>query len=178
MQGSSRVSMAAATDRVEPLLGTPEVAGLGDELFAVVRLLETNPELRSALSDTSRATQDRSALLAGLLAGNVLPATAMLVQQAVSGGKGNVEKVLADYQRIAASAQDEILAVVRSARELGDTELNRLSKALGQQYDTTVHLHVVVDPAVIGGVRIEIGDDRIDGTISSRIDDARRRLVG
>jgi len=151
---------------------------ISDELFAVARLLETNPDLRSALSDASRSTQDRSALLTGLLGSQVLPATSTLVEQAVSGGKGNVEKVLADYQRVAAAAQDEVLAVVRTARELGDAELRRLSKALGEQYDTTVHLHVVVDPDLVGGLRIEIGDDRIDGTISSRIDDARRRLVG
>ena len=92
---------------------------------------------------------------------------------------GNVEKVLADYQQVAAAAQDEILAVVRTARELGDAELDpALEQALGQQYGTTVHLHVVVDPTLVGGMRIEIGDDLIDGTISSRLDDARRRLVG
>lgn len=151
---------------------------VSDELFAVVRLLETNPELRSALSDASRTPQDRAELLTGLLGEQVLPATSRLVQQAVTSGRGNVEKVLADYQRVAAGAQDEILAVVRTARELGSAELTRLSKALGQQYDTTVHLHVVVDPSLVGGLRIEVGDDRIDGTISSRIDDARRRLVG
>lgn len=151
---------------------------VSDELFAVVRLLETSPELRSALSDASRTPQDRADLLTGLLGKQVLPATSRLVQQAVTSGRGNVEKVLADYQRVAAAAQDEILAVVRTARELGSAELTRLSEALGQQYATTVHLHVVVDPSLVGGLRIEVGDDRIDGTISSRIDDARRRLVG
>ena len=151
---------------------------ISDELFAVVRLLETNPELRSALSDASRSSQDRSALLTDLLGDRVLPATLTLVEQAVASGTGNVEKVLHRYERVTAAAQDEILAVVRTARELGDTELRRLSTALGQQYATTVHLHVVVDPDLIGGLRIEIGHDRIDGAISSRIDDARRRLVG
>ena len=97
----------------------------------MVRLLETNPELRSALSDASRTTQDRSALLTGLLGSQVLPATSTLVAQAITSGKGNVEKVLGDYQRVAAAAQDEILAVVRTARELGEAELRRLSKALG-----------------------------------------------
>jgi F-type H+-transporting ATPase subunit delta len=41
-----------------------------------------------------------------------------------------------------------------------------------------VHPNVVVDPEVIGGVRVEIGDDIIDGTVVSRLDDARRRLAG
>jgi len=151
---------------------------ISDELFAVTRLLEENPELRSALSDSSRTAEDRSALLTGLLDGQVLPATARLVEQAVASGSGSVERVLGDYQQIAASAQDEMLAVVRTAQELDKKDLERLSIALGKQYATTVHLHVVVDPDLVGGLRIEIGDDRIDGTISSRIDDARRRLVG
>lgn len=151
---------------------------INDELFAVVRLLENYPELRSALSDASRTTQDRSALLTGLLGSQVLPATSTLVEQAVTSGKGNIEKVLSDYQSVAAGAQNEVLAVVRTARELGDDELGRLSKALGKQYDTTVHLHVVVEADLVGGLRIEIGDDQIDGTISGRIDDARRHLVG
>lgn len=153
-------------------------ARISDELFAVVRLLSANPELRSALSDMSRTAADRSSLLTGLLGDQVLPATSQLVAQAVASGRANVEKVLADYQRVAASAQDETLAVVRTATELDTKDLDRLAGALGKQYDTTVHLHVVVDPDLVGGLRIEIGDDRIDGTISGRIDDARRQLVG
>ena len=54
----------------------------------------------------------------------------------------------------------------------------RVAEVLGSQYDTTVHLNVIVDPDVLGGVRVEIGDEVIDGTIASRLDDARRRLVG
>jgi F-type H+-transporting ATPase subunit delta len=49
---------------------------------------------------------------------------------------------------------------------------------LARQYDRPVHLNVVVDPDVIGGIRVEIGDDVIDGTVVSRLDDARRRLAG
>ena len=41
-----------------------------------------------------------------------------------------------------------------------------------------MHLNVVVDPDVIGGIRVEIGDDVIDGTVASRLDDARRKLAG
>jgi F-type H+-transporting ATPase subunit delta len=151
---------------------------ISDELFAVTQLLEENPELRSALSDSSRTTDDRNALLAGLLDGQVLPASSTLLRQAVASRNGSVERVLGDYQRIAASAQDEMVAVVRTAQELDPKDLDRLATALGKQYATTVHLHVVVDPDLVGGLRIEIGDDRIDGTISGRIDDARRRLVG
>ena len=64
------------------------------------------------------------------------------------------------------------------ARELSADEQQRLAAALAKQYGRTVHLHVVVDPDVLGGLRVEIGDDVIDGTVFSRLDDARRRLAG
>ena len=53
-----------------------------------------------------------------------------------------------------------------------------LRTALSRQYDRDVHLNVVIDPDVIGGIRVEIGDDVIDGTVSSRLDEARRKLAG
>jgi F-type H+-transporting ATPase subunit delta len=70
------------------------------------------------------------------------------------------------------------VATVRSARALSVADQARLAEALGKQYDTTVHLHVVVDTDLVGGVRIEIGDDVIDGSVANRLDDARRRLAG
>jgi F-type H+-transporting ATPase subunit delta len=71
-----------------------------------------------------------------------------------------------------------VVATVRVARPLDKADQKRLAEVLGQQYSTTVHLNVVVDPDVLGGIRVEIGDEVIDGTIASRLDDARRRLAG
>ena len=67
---------------------------------------------------------------------------------------------------------------MHTARELADSERERLAQALVAQYDTSVHLQVVVDPDVVGGLRVEIGDDVIDGTVSSKLEDAQRRLAG
>jgi F-type H+-transporting ATPase subunit delta len=67
---------------------------------------------------------------------------------------------------------------VHTARELSADELQRLAAALGTQYGKDVQLHVVVDPALIGGLRVEIGDDVIEGTVVNRLDEARRRLAG
>jgi F-type H+-transporting ATPase subunit delta len=79
---------------------------------------------------------------------------------------------------MAAETQGETVATVRVARPLADADQQRLTGLLSSQYDATVHLNVVVDPEVLGGLRVEIGDEVIDGTIASRLDDARRRLVG
>ena len=69
-------------------------------------------------------------------------------------------------------------STVRSARPLTDSDRARLEKALSAKYGKAVHTNVVVDPDLLGGIKVEIGDDVIDGTVSSRLDDARRRLAG
>ncbi|MGA8248252.1 MAG: F0F1 ATP synthase subunit delta [Nocardioides sp.] len=149
-----------------------------DELFELGRLVDGNAELRDALSDPGRSVDDKSALLDALLDGKVLPATLTLAKQALAGTYHTMSAALTTYRTIAAESQGEVVATVRVARPLAAADERRLTEVLGRQYAATVHLNVVIDPEVLGGVRVEIGDQVIDGTISTRMDEARRRLVG
>ena len=149
-----------------------------DELFALGRLIEANPDLRGALADSSRSTADKVGLLKGLLDGKVLPATLTLVEHAVSTATGTVERAISSFQQVAADVQGEMLATVRAAEELSESDQTRLSETLGRQYNRSIRLRVVVEPELVGGLRVEIGDDVIDGTVSGRLDDARRKLAG
>jgi F-type H+-transporting ATPase subunit delta len=151
---------------------------LEDELFAVGQLVQSNPELRDALSDPARTRADKGGLVDSLLGGKALPATVALVQQALSGSHRTVGVALAAYAKVAAEVRGQGVATVRVARPLADAERERLAGALARTYGRDVHLNVVVDPDVIGGIRVEIGDDVIDGTVSSRLDEAGRKLAG
>ncbi len=158
--------------------GAGDPGRLADELFDVERLVSQAPALRNALGDPARTVADKQVLLRDLLGTRVLPATALLVEQALSGTHRTIGLALEDYQRIASAVQGERVATVRSARPLSAPEHDRLEAALSRQYDRSVHLNVVVDPTLVGGLRVEIGDDVIDGSVASRLDDARRRLAG
>ena len=179
---TSSADLATALEQLA-VMSTVRSAGakgkqVGDELFGVRRMVDTSAELRSALSDPSRTPTDRGGLLAGLLSGKVESATETLVAEAVSRGRGSVDAALDEYLELAAEALEETVVTVHTARELSDADQQRLSDALSKQYSTTVQLHVVLDPALIGGLRVEIGDDVIDGTVASRLDDARRHVAG
>lgn len=164
---------------VETLVRSSGDAGrVADELFSVERLLVEEHGLRNVLADPSRSSADKQGLLRSLLEKRVLVSTERLVEQAVSGGHRTISLALAEYQKVAARVDKGQVATVRSARALDDSEQRRLEEALRKQYSSAVHLNLVVDPDLVGGVRVEIGDDVIDGSVSNRLDDAKRALVG
>lgn len=151
---------------------------LADELFAFGQAVNDNPSLRDALSDPARSVADKATLLRSLLDGKALAATITLAQQSLAGTYRTVASALATYQQVAAQVHGERVATVRVAHPLSETERQRLSDALSRQYERQLHLNVVIDPTVVGGIRVEIGDDVIDGTVASRLDEARRKLAG
>jgi F-type H+-transporting ATPase subunit delta len=151
---------------------------LADEIFALSRTVTANPELRDALSNPARSTADKAALLDDLLGGKVLPATLALAKQSLAGTYRTVTAALENYRKVAAEARGEYVATVRVVSPLSDADRGRLTTALSQQYGREIHVNEIVDPRVVGGLRVELGDDVIDGTVSSRLDDARRKLVG
>jgi len=151
---------------------------LSNELFAVGQLINEQHDLRTALSDPARSGSDKGQLLRDLLGGKTLPATQRLAEQALTGSHRSVTVAIEEYQKIAAAAHNQRVAEVHVAQELSDDEVGRLEAALSNQYGRTVHLNVVIDPSIIGGMRVEIGDDVIDGTVSGRLADARRKLAG
>ncbi len=151
---------------------------LDDELFSVAQLVNDAHDLRSALSDPARVASDKAGLLRSLLEDKALPATVRLAEQALAGSYRTVSVALEEFGKIAAHVHNESVAQVTVAHELSEADFRRLTDALSRQYGRPIHANVIVDPEVLGGIRVEIGDDVIDGAVSSRLDDARRALAG
>jgi F-type H+-transporting ATPase subunit delta len=151
---------------------------LEDELFRFSRIVRQQPDLRAALAGQQFPAERRRELLERLLAGRVTPAALRLITQAVAAPRGrSLEESLEEYARLAAEWRQRLIAVVRVATELTGTQRERLAAALSATYGHGIHLNVVVDPLVVGGMSIQIGDEVIDGTLSSRLALLRRRLA-
>ena len=142
------------------------------------RSAEREVRTARAPSDPARSVEDKRALVRGLLDGRYTPAAVRLAEQSVAGSHRTVAVAMEEYQKVAAAHRNRLVATVRVARELTEVDAQRLAGVLAGQYGRPVHLNVVVDPEVMGGMRVEIGDDVIDGTVASRLDEARRRLAG
>jgi F-type H+-transporting ATPase subunit delta len=155
-----------------------KLGDLEDELFRFGRVVSGDPELRDAITNKQVPAARRQELVRALLEGKASSSATNLAVQAVASRHRSFEAALESFQKLAADRQRRLVAVVRTAVELEPSERERLATALGSLYGRDVHLNVLVDPEVLGGIRVELGDDVIDGSIAGRLDDARRRMAG
>ena len=149
-----------------------------DELFRVDRLVANDDHLRFTLSDPGVDDTAKVAIFADLLAGKADPSTVALVTHLVTHPRGRrLEEALSDLVIQSARRRQRLLARVTVAADITATQADRLAAALGRIYRQPVDLQVDVDPGVMGGVVVRIGDEVIDGSIAHRLDEARRRLA-
>ena len=151
---------------------------LEDGLFRFGRVVAAHPDLRAALADLSLPAHGKRELLGTLLEGKVSAVTLTLINQMVAHPRGRPLTVALDQcADIAARHRQQLVAVVRTAVDLSAAQRRRLARALTASYGHDVHLDVVIDPSVMGGISVQIGDELIDGTAASRLAAVRRKLA-
>jgi F-type H+-transporting ATPase subunit delta len=151
---------------------------LEDELFRLDRVVVAERALADKLSDRSIPVGLRQHLIHGLLQDKADAVTVRLVERAVDGRGRSFAASMRAYQVAAAARRNASIATVRVATDLSEADRTRLAEALGRQYGRDIQLNVIVDPQVVGGVRVDIGDEVMDGTIAARLDEAQRRIAG
>jgi len=175
------------TDAVEQLAVQAIVAAaeqegrldeLEDELFRFGRVVVSQPELRIALTNPFVAADAKRRLLDGLLADKVTPEALRLITQAAVNPLGrSLDVSLEEYARLAARRRERLVAEVHVAVPLNDQQRARLAASLAAAYGHQVHLNVVLDPKVAGGMTVRIGDELIDGSVATRLAAAGRQLA-
>jgi F-type H+-transporting ATPase subunit delta len=145
-----------------------------DELFRFARLVQSNPGLRDALSDRSVPLEHRRRLVDDLLAGKATESTLTLAKRGVAARARTFDHTLEGYVTLAAEQKNRIIATVRVAKPLDSERIERLQSALSRQAGRPVFVQVIVDEHVLGGVRVELGDEVIEGTVAAKLESARR----
>jgi F-type H+-transporting ATPase subunit delta len=167
---------------VEALLVDAETTGaldeVEDELFRFGRVLDRNPQLSLALTDPAAPASAKATLIERLLAGKANPVTVRLAQQAVADRElGEPSRRLEEFSRIAAGRRDRVVAVVRTAVPLDDDQVTRLRAALSRYFGREIQLQSDLDPTVLGGVVVRVGDEVVDGSVLRRLAAARQALT-
>lgn len=181
-QWSSNRDLLGSLERLgrEALLKSAEAQyqldSVEDELFRFSRIVAANPELEQALSNRTSEPAAKQDLLRRLLYGKVTAVTEALVQQAIGRLRGAPADALEGVSRLAAESRDRAVAVVTSASELTEGQRSRLAQTLERIYGKPVIVHAEVDPELISGLVVRVGDEVIDGSGAGRLAQLRRNL--
>lgn len=169
--GDSLILMAAEKDG--------HIGAVEEEVFRFGRAIDANADLQMALTDPASSASQKSGIVRTLLEGKSNEATVKIVGHAVESLRGRrVQDVVAGLSKLAADRRGQTIAEVRSAIELSDEQRTRLAAVLAKQVGREVELNVIVDPTIVGGLQVLINDELIDGSASSKLEQARRRLAG
>jgi F-type H+-transporting ATPase subunit delta len=148
-----------------------------DELFRFGKMLESNYELKQALSDKSMDREQRGKILDELLADKVSPHTLNLLTFIVGQGRARqMPQILEEVAALAAEARKSVVADVRSAVPLDEKQRKDLAAALSKATGKKVEVKVLIDPSVVGGIVAKVGDTVIDGTVRRRLEQLREQV--
>lgn len=157
----------------------PAGTGIERELFTFRAIVSSDDGLELALSDKLGRNEAKAGLVESLLEGKASDRTVAIVRHLVLLPRGRrIGEMLEYAASVVADQADTIIATVTSADPIDASRLERLKKGLARRYGRGITLNQVVDPSVVGGLRIQIGDDVIDGSVSTRLHDLRLQLAG
>ncbi len=148
-----------------------------DEIFSFERIVAANGDLELLLSSPNAANAARDNLIKDLVADKFHKISLTLIIQSANSTHTSLLNGLANLQRLAAARRSKVLAEVRTAIELDTKQEQKLISALERIYNRKIRLQKVIDPRVVGGVSVQIGDELIDGTVASRLAQLAKQLA-
>ena len=159
-------------------LTVSDLEEIEDQLFRFARTVEANRKLRYALGDRDLPVAVRQDVMVKLLGGKALPATVRLASYAARGGRArDIVATLDTLVEDAAKARGWRVARVQAASEVDDAQQRDLSDALAHLTGNPVDLLVTVEPALIGGVVVQVGDLLVDSSTRHRLDELTEHLL-
>jgi F-type H+-transporting ATPase subunit delta len=139
-------------------------------------LLAENREVRTILNHPNIGLSEKKALVAKVCAGFSRITLNFYYLLIESRRQNLLELVGREFARMADAARNVIEVGLTSAVPLTPQQEEGLRKALAAQTGGTVRLIAAVDPALIGGARLRIGDTVLDGSVQTALDKMRDDL--
>lgn len=174
IQGIRHIATLALLVRAE---GDGQLEDVEDQLFRFSRILDSEPQLTTLLSDYTTPLDGRIGLVTNVLHGRASQNAADLLRQTVELLHGErADEAVRDLANLAVSRRGEVVATVRAASELSDAQRQRLTGVLNRIYGHPVSLQIDIDPALLGGLTIAVGDEVIDGSLASKLASAETHL--
>ena len=160
------------------LLGIASVEGEGivDEIFGAAHALSGHAELIDILADNRIPTDRKQGIIDELLGLRASGVTVAAITFLVAAGQArHLDEIAKRLAFLAAEAEGEVVAEVRTPLDLDAGQVDRLTAALSEATGKRIQVKVIVDPSVIGGVVTKVGDTVLDGSVQNRFTELREQ---
>lgn len=153
--------------------GQGQLDKVEDELFQLGDILAHESQLEQLLADKAATPEAKRGLLASVLYGKVTSVTEALALQAVGRPTKRPADDIDSLSRLAAGLRNRTVARVTSATAISDEQQRALADKLGRLYGEEMSIHTVIDESILGGLVIRVGDEVIDGSLSTKLEKLR-----
>jgi len=147
------------------------------ELVAICDSISKSDSFRIFLENPIMSRTEKVAKMNDLFKGKTTPVTLNLMTTLAGNAKlVETPKIVAVYQQLMKAKRGEVEATIISAEPLSKTQLETVASAMKSQVaeGKKVSLTTKVDPAIVGGLQVQIGDQFLDLSVASRIDTISR----
>jgi F-type H+-transporting ATPase subunit delta len=148
------------------------------ELFAFGSVVTSDSQLELAVGSKLGSDESKAALIERLLGSKASKQTVAIVSHLVQQPRGRrIGELLRFATSVVADEAGLAVATVTTASAISPAQLTRLTAALSANYGRGLRINHVIDPSLVGGVRVQLGDEVIDGSVASRLNELRLQLA-
>jgi F-type H+-transporting ATPase subunit delta len=113
-----------------------------------------------------------------LVSGKFGKEASLLIRFAVIGSaKVRLSVVLEQFGKLLAAYAERLVATVTVAQALSDSQQAQLEKSLSRDYGNDLRLNIEIDPAILGGIKVQVAGEVIDGSVANRLKQAKMMLA-
>jgi F-type H+-transporting ATPase subunit delta len=146
---------------------------LGDFAAAIADV----PELRRVLENPELDPQEKAGVLGDILGDADELVRNFVLLTAEKGRAGEIEEIYAELEALVAAEQRRLTVELTTAYELSDAEADAIVKKIESSSGRSVEATRSVDPALIGGIVLQVGSHRLDASVRGRLDRLRHELA-
>jgi F-type H+-transporting ATPase subunit delta len=155
-----------------------DLDGWGLALNGVVTAVESDARLRNFLAAPQVSASEKNIVLGKAFKDQLPPAMVRFIQKTVLNRRQMLLPLIAvEYGNLVDETTGTVHAQVTVSREATDVDRQTIATQLSRAFAKTVVPHVSVNPAILGGVIVKVGDRVMDGSVRKRLKTLRARIV-
>jgi F-type H+-transporting ATPase subunit delta len=151
---------------------------LESELFEFRQVVDSDQQLQIALASRQASFELKLQMIERLIKGKFSAEASLLIRFAVLGSsKRRLSVILEQFGKLLSAYANKLVATVTVAQPLSAQQQSALESALAKGYGNALRLNVEIDPAILGGIKVQVAGEIIDGSVANRLKQARMTLA-